>query len=132
MGLVIDAILKIASVVMGALDSASRYPTASKWTTLPRRATRVTTPGTSPLSTYRCIAVRILASRSADIPTSTGFAIGRPDAGGEGLAVSVLWDKAGWTARRPNRNNAHRRTFRFLFLDVTAMWEPPKRMGFQA
>src|SRR5215471_19769127 len=100
MGLVIDAILKIASVVMGALDSASRYPTASKWTTLPRRATRVTTPGTSPLSTYRCIAVRILASRSADIPTSSGFAVTRPDGGGDGLGFSDFWPRHGCRARK--------------------------------
>ena len=47
MGLVIDAMRKMASWVIGAPASTSRLPRAEKCTTLPRRATRVTTPATS-------------------------------------------------------------------------------------
>jgi hypothetical protein len=45
-GLVIEAILKIASVRIGTWFSASMKPRASKCTTLPFRAINVTVPAT--------------------------------------------------------------------------------------
>ena len=49
-GLVMDMSEKIVSFCIGAPSSFERNPCASKWTTLPRRATSVVAPAISPRS----------------------------------------------------------------------------------
>ena len=51
-GLVIDIRTKMVSFVIGTPFSLSRQPCASKWTTLPLRATRVTAPAMRSVSMY--------------------------------------------------------------------------------
>src|SRR5215831_2085287 len=67
---------KIASFCIGALAATSRLPEASKWTTLPWRATIVTTPASLPSSTIDFIPFARRPSRSDDIPTDSGLAVG--------------------------------------------------------
>ena len=74
-GFDIEASRKIASFGIGLFASTSLRPCASKWTTLPRRATRVTAPGSAPASICRCTASLIRASRSLDMPTSSGLPV---------------------------------------------------------
>src|SRR5712691_8061255 len=68
---------KIASLVIGAFVAGSSTPTASKYATLPCRATSSTAPGIIPFSTpARSVAV-MRSSRSVDRPTCSGLARGR-------------------------------------------------------
>src|ERR1700723_857400 len=68
---------KIASLVIGASVAGSRRPNASKYATLPWRATKATAPGTWPLATRSLIAVDSRSSAADDRPTSSGLAVGR-------------------------------------------------------
>src|SRR5262245_42538233 len=71
MGLVIDARRNKESVRSAISDSKSVVPCASKWTTLPLRATSVTTPLRSFASMWPLISGRIRLRRSAEKPTSS-------------------------------------------------------------
>ena len=62
----------------GSPLAVSRVPTASQWTTCPRRATIVITAASRPSSTYACMAGPMRASASADMPTASGAATGSP------------------------------------------------------
>jgi hypothetical protein len=78
MGLVIEYMRKIASLLIATLRSQSRHPTLFWYTILPRRATATTAPGSSPLSTARCNASPIRSSRAADTPAPSGAPTGNP------------------------------------------------------
>ena len=71
-GLVIDAISKMVSVVIGVSASLSRQPCASRCTTSPRRATSVTAPAICFVSMYSRMYVLIRCRRSDDMPTDSG------------------------------------------------------------
>src|SRR4051812_48233667 len=68
---------KIASLDIGALVSGSITPTDSKYATLPLRTIIVTAPGIVPLVISPLSHCVMRSSRSAERPTSAGFAIGR-------------------------------------------------------
>ena len=55
----------------------SRLPAASNSTTLPWRATMVTTPGQRPLSTSAFMPAGKRARRSVDMPTLSALAVGK-------------------------------------------------------
>src|SRR5581483_741987 len=68
---------KIVSFCIGAALSGWRTPRASKYATLPRRATSATAPGTRPRSiSARSVSVN-RARRARERPTSSGAAKGR-------------------------------------------------------
>ena len=75
MGLVIDAILKMASFCMGFLEATSMSPIAEKCTSFPFRMMAVTIPGVRLASIYLCIAGSIRASRSDEMPTDSALVI---------------------------------------------------------
>src|SRR4051794_35314373 len=68
---------KIASLDIGALVSGSITPTDSKYATLPLRTIIVTAPGIVPLVISPLSHCVMRSSRSAERPTSAGFAVGR-------------------------------------------------------
>jgi len=76
-GLVMDAIRKIALGVIGAPAALSRKPTACTDATRPLRATTTTAPGIRPRSTSTRSTCPMRSSRSDDSPTCSGFAVGR-------------------------------------------------------
>ena len=80
-GLVIDAMRKTASFVIGFFDSMSVTPVASRCAIRPWRATSVTPPQISPAAMWRFIISVMRASRSLDRPTSSGFAVAVSAAG---------------------------------------------------
>ena len=104
-GLVIEAMRKMASCVIGALP-ATRSPNAEKWTTLPRRATSETMPATSRRSTYACSAVSRRASRADDIPTSSGAAVGTPSMTGRSDSANPAGSSAAPASRMPRPSAA--------------------------
>ncbi len=77
-GLVIEYRRKIASVVIGAFACGSRWPKASKYATLPRRATSATAPGYRPFAISPLTTSVTRASFWDDSPTSSGLTVGRP------------------------------------------------------
>src|SRR5438552_4805563 len=74
-GLVVDAMRKAASFVIGFFESMSVTPVASKCAIFPCRATSVTPPEISPAATCRFIISVMRASRSLERPTSSGLTI---------------------------------------------------------
>src|SRR5205807_27095 len=76
MGLVIEQIRKIVSGRIPLLASRSIIPCGLNHTTRPRRATSVTAPAIRLSSMLFCTVAPIRSSRSADMPTVSGFAAG--------------------------------------------------------
>src|SRR5258706_6351496 len=93
-GLVIEAMLKIASFGIGVFVCGSRWPIASKYTSLPFLATATTAPGNFPFVTSACSTAVSRASLSEDIPTDSGVARGNGSAACKAEAntmSSVAW-----------------------------------------
>ena len=65
-GFVIEAIQKTLSRSMGFFVAMSARPTASKLSTLPSRASKVTEPDSEPSSTNFCIACGIPANLGSE------------------------------------------------------------------
>jgi hypothetical protein len=77
MGLVMEAIEKIASVLSGSRLAGSRRPTASRWASLPARMMPTTAPGNCAASMSRRNASPMRRRRAEDRPTLSGSARGR-------------------------------------------------------
>jgi hypothetical protein len=84
-GLVMEAMENIASACIGAPDTGSRAPIASRCTSLPSRAMATTQPGSLPAAISRSIAGRIRASLAADMPTNSGCTTG---SGGTSVSIT--------------------------------------------
>src|SRR5580658_5611015 len=69
---------KIVSGAIGAGDSGSRRPRASKWAILPRRTISTTAPGRRPWSISAANTPERRARRAAERPSCSGRAAGRP------------------------------------------------------
>ena len=103
-GLVIDIRTKMVSFVIGTPFSRSRQPCASKWTTFPLRATRVTAPAIRPSSTYSRTKRSIRCRRSDDMPTDSGLPTTTSSAArGDGAASSTAASTAPAAAAPPHR-----------------------------
>src|SRR4029079_14933983 len=73
-GLVMEYMRKIESGRIGSVATRSRKPKVLVQAILPRRATSITAPGTSPESTYFWVVASMRASWLDDRPTSSGAA----------------------------------------------------------
>src|SRR3984957_18641644 len=105
-GLLIDAIRKIASVFIGSLFSRFRNPNVSKYAIFPLRAIKTTAPGIAPLSTSDWKASVTRFNRSEEKPTSSGlFALGSPCANDENAMHVAIADMQ---MIRPNLINTSR------------------------
>ena len=94
-GLVIDIRTKMESFVIGTPFSLSRQPCASKWTTLPLRATRVTAPAMRSVSMYSWTKLSMRFRRSDDMPTDSGLATTTSSAArSDGAASSTAASRA--------------------------------------
>ena len=83
---------------IGAFDSTSMSPCASKCATRPRRVTTVTAPGISLAAMYRCTTSLTRCRRSDERPTSSGRPLGTA-----AVRVSVTAMKAKRTAASVRR-----------------------------
>ena len=85
----------MVSFVIGTPFSLSRQPCASKWTTLPLRATRVTAPAMRSASMYSWTKLSMRFRRSDDMPADSGLAtITSSAARNDGAASSTVASKA--------------------------------------
>jgi hypothetical protein len=91
-----EAMRTMVSRRIGTLASTSDWPSASKWTTFPPRAMRVTDPAIRRSSIRRWSAPVRRRSRSEERPALSGVPCGRP------------WARAGNVTTRSNRPSTMR------------------------
>src|SRR5712672_5213 len=75
-GLLAEAIQKIASDRSGTVFAWSRKPTARRYAILPFRAIAATAPEKAPASTCDCCQAAIRASRDGEKPSASGSLTG--------------------------------------------------------